>query len=271
MRFSVTFGAVGPGRDPRGLGELARLAEDCGWDAVFLEDYLVYQGDSSQPTYDPWICLAVMATATSTIRLGTTVTPVPRRRPWKLAAEAVALDQLSAGRVILGVGIGDPGDPFLRAVGEQAEPHLLAEKLDESLEIIDALWTGEPVTYAGKHYQLDGVQLTARPIQRPRIPIWVGGNLLVPGVRRRIARWDGSCAYKGSTDDPQQLTPADVRGLLAEVAVARGSTAGFDFKVSGGSPARFAEAGATWWGRWIPPGPLADAHEILRAGPPRTT
>ena len=268
MRFSVTFGAVGQGRDPRGLGELARLAEDCGWDAIFLEDYLVYQGDSSQPTYDPWICLAAMAAATSTIRIGTTVTPVPRRRPWKLAAEAVALDHLSTGRLILGVGIGDPGDPFLRGVGESSEPRVLAEKLDESLEIIVALWTGEPVTYTGKHYQLDGVQLTARPIQRPRIPIWVGGNLLVPAVRRRIVRWDGSCAYKGTTERPQQLTPADVRKLLAEVATDRGSTAGFEFKASGGIPADFADVGATWWGRWIAPGPLSDAHEVLRAGPP---
>jgi alkanesulfonate monooxygenase SsuD/methylene tetrahydromethanopterin reductase-like flavin-dependent oxidoreductase (luciferase family) len=189
------------------------------------------------------------------------VTPVPRRRPWKLAAEAVALDHLSDGRFILGVGIGDPGDPFMRGEGE---PRVLAEKLDESLEIIDALWTGEPVTFAGSHYTLDGVQVNPRPVQRPRIPIWVGGNLLVPAVRRRIARWDGSCAYKGSTDDPQQITPDDVRALLAE---APGET--LDLKVSGGDPAAFAEAGATWWGRWIAPGPVSDAHEILRAGPPR--
>jgi alkanesulfonate monooxygenase SsuD/methylene tetrahydromethanopterin reductase-like flavin-dependent oxidoreductase (luciferase family) len=261
MRFSVTFGAVGAGRDPRGLAELARMAEDCGWDGVFLEDYLVYQGDASEPTYDPWICLAAMATATSTVRLGTTVTPVPRRRPWQLAAEAVALDHLSGGRLVLGVGIGDPGDPFMSGEGE---PRVLAEKLDEALEIIDALWTGEPVTFSGKHYTLDGVQLNPRPVQRPRIPIWVGGNLLVPAVRRRIVRWDGSCAYKGSTDAPQQITPDDVRALLAE---APGET--FDLKVSGGDPAAFAEAGATWWGRWIAPGPVAAAHEILRAGPPR--
>jgi alkanesulfonate monooxygenase SsuD/methylene tetrahydromethanopterin reductase-like flavin-dependent oxidoreductase (luciferase family) len=263
MRFSVTFGAVGVGRDPRGLAELARMAEDCGWDGVFLEDYLVYQGDSSQPTYDPWICLAAMATATSTVRLGTTVTPVPRRRPWQLAAEAVALDHLSAGRLILGVGIGDPGDPFMKGEGE---PRILAEKLDEALEIINALWTGEPVTFSGKHYTLADAQLTARPIQRPRIPIWVGGNLLIPSVRRRIARWDGSTAYKGTTDAPQQLTPTDVRTLLTEAPPRT-----FDVKVSGGNPARFAKAGATWWGRWIPPGPVAEAHKILRAGPPQVT
>src|SRR3954469_11582369 len=94
MKFSVTVGAVGDGRDPRGLAELARAVEDSGWDGLFLEDYLVYQGDASQPTYDPWICLAAIATATVGIRIGTTVTPLPRRRPWKVAAEVVALDHL---------------------------------------------------------------------------------------------------------------------------------------------------------------------------------
>ncbi|TCC20477.1 LLM class flavin-dependent oxidoreductase [Kribbella speibonae] len=256
MKFSVTVGAVGHGRDPRGLAELARVVEDCGWDGMFLEDYLVYQGDTTQPTYDPWICLAGMAMATERIRIGTTVTPLPRRRPWKVAAEAVALDQLSGGRMILGVGIGDPGDPFL----ENYAPRVLAEMLDEGLAIIDGLWTGQPVTFSGKHYSLDNAQLTARPVQTPRIPIWVGGNFLVPAVRRRILRWDGSCAYKGSTDAPQQITPDDVRGLLAERDI--------DVKVSGGDPGAFAEAGAAWWGRWIAPMPVEDTLAIVRQGPP---
>jgi alkanesulfonate monooxygenase SsuD/methylene tetrahydromethanopterin reductase-like flavin-dependent oxidoreductase (luciferase family) len=257
MKFSVTVGAVGAGRDPRGLAELARAVEDSGWNALFLEDYLVYQGDASQPTYDPWICLAAIAVATARIRIGTTVTPLPRRRPWKVAAEAVALDHLSDGRLILGVGIGDPGDPFLPG----QSPKVLAEMLDEGLEVIDRLWTGQPVGFAGKHYRLDDVQLTARPVQEPRIPIWIGGNMLVPAVRRRILRWDGSCAYKGSTDAPQQITPDDVRALLAE----RGD---FDVKVSGGDPGAFAAAGATWWGRWIPPLPVDETVAIVRSGPP---
>ena len=265
MRFSVTFGAVGPGRDPRGLAELARIAEDCGWDGVFLEDYLAYQGDTSEPTYDPWICLAAMAAATSRIKLGTTVTPVPRRRPWKLAAEAVALDHLSGGRLILGVGIGDPGDPFLAGVGEPTDPPVLAEMLDESLEVITALWSGQPVHYAGKHYQVAGAQLTARPVQQPRIPIWVGGNLLVPAVRRRILRWDGSTAYKGPTTAPEKITPDDVRSLVA----ARNEPLDVKVRIGDGDPAAYAEAGATWCGRWIAPGPRRDAEAILRQGPPR--
>lgn len=256
MKFSVTVGAVGAGRDPRGLAELARLVEDSGWDALFLEDYLVYQGDASEPTYDPWICLAAIASATRRIRIGTTVTPLPRRRPWKVAAEVVALDHLSNGRMILGVGIGDPGDPF----PEERDPRVLAEMLDEGLTIIDRLWSGGPVTFHGKHYRLDGAQLTARPVQRPRVPIWVGGNLLVPAVRRRILRWDGSCAYKGSTDAPQQITPDDVRRLRADGVP--------EVKVSGGDPGAFAEAGAAWWGRWIPPGPVEDTQAVVRQGPP---
>ena len=257
MKFSVTVGAVGDGRDPRGLADLAQAVEDAGWDALFLEDYLVYQGDASQPTYDPWICMAAMATATDRIRIGTTVTPLPRRRPWKLAAEAVALDHLSNGRLVLGVGIGDPGDPFMGS----HPPKVLAEMLDEGLTLIDQLWTGQPVNFNGKHYRLENAQLTARPLQEPRIPLWIGGNMLVPAVRRRILRWDGSCAYKGSTDAPQQITPDDVRALLAE----RG---GLDVKVSGGDPAAFAAAGATWWGRWIPPLPADETLAIVRQGPP---
>jgi len=241
------------------MAELAALAEASGWDGMFLEDYLVYQGDASQPTYDPWICMAAMAVATDRIRIGTTVTPLPRRRPWKVAAEAVALDHLSNGRLVLGVGIGDPGDPFVDA----QPPKVLAEMLDEGLELIDQLWTGQLVSFSGNHYRLEGAQLTARPVQEPRIPLWIGGNMLVPAVRRRILRWDGSCAYKGSTDAPQEITPDDVRALHAE----RGGGP-FDVKVSGGDPAAFAEAGATWWGRWIPPLPADETLAIVRHGPP---
>jgi len=134
------------------------------------------------------------------------------------------------------------------------------------LEIISRLWSGQPVHFQGKHYRLDGAQLTARPVQQPRIPIWVGGNLLVPAVRRRILRWDGSCAYKGTPAAPEKVTPDDVRLLLEERAGA--GLGRFDIKVSGGNAAEFAAAGASWWGQWIAPGPRDEAVAILRAGPP---
>jgi alkanesulfonate monooxygenase SsuD/methylene tetrahydromethanopterin reductase-like flavin-dependent oxidoreductase (luciferase family) len=260
----VTLGAVGDGREPAGLAGLAALAEASGWDAVFLEDYLDYQG-MGLATYDPWVCLAAMAAATGRIRLGTTVTPVPRRRPWELAAQAVAVDHLSAGRLILGVGAGDVSDPGFAAVGEPARPRVLAARLDEGLEIISRLWTGSAVHYAGEHYRISGLRLAATPVQRPRIPIWVGGDLRRPGVRRRLTRWDGACVYR-----ERPLDPDDVRDILDLVRRERGGTSGFEVKVSGNPHLvdEFAAAGAAWWGRWIAPGDIAEARQVIAAGPP---
>jgi alkanesulfonate monooxygenase SsuD/methylene tetrahydromethanopterin reductase-like flavin-dependent oxidoreductase (luciferase family) len=124
------------------MAQLAQLAEEAGWDGIHLEDYIVYQGQADTPTYDPWVTLAAMAVATQRVRLGTSVTPVPRRRPWKLASEAVTLDHLSGGRLILGVGSGDLQDPGFGAVSEPTEAKARAGRLDEALAIIDALWRG---------------------------------------------------------------------------------------------------------------------------------
>jgi alkanesulfonate monooxygenase SsuD/methylene tetrahydromethanopterin reductase-like flavin-dependent oxidoreductase (luciferase family) len=272
MQFSVTTGAAGD-LDPRALSELAVVAEQAGWDGFFLEDYLVYQGRPETPTYDPWICLAAMACATTRIRLGTTVTPVPRRRPWKLAAEAVTLDHLSSGRLILGVGGGDPGDPGFCLVGEPTGRRVLAERLDEGLAVLSGLWNGEPLHYQGRHFRVNGLRLAATPVQRPRIPLWVGGDMLVPSVRRRIAQWDGCCAYKGPVeDDHPEITPEDVRGILALVARDRGTSEGFDIRVGGvDDPARvaaLAEAGATWCGQWADVADPDDVRRVVEAGPP---
>ena len=84
MRYALNLPNGGAWSDPRTLGELARLAEESGWDGVFLEDYIVWQSQQDVPTYDPWISLAAMAIQTKHIRLGTNVTPLARRRPWKV-------------------------------------------------------------------------------------------------------------------------------------------------------------------------------------------
>lgn len=266
MRYGVSLGAAGAERDPRALAELAALAEASGWDGMFLEDYLVYQGHEGMPTYDPWVVLAAMAMATTRIRLGTTVTPLTRRRPWKLASEAVTLDHLSRGRLILGVGAGDVGDPGFAATGEVVDPQARAELLDESLDVLVGLWSGEPVRHHGPHHRVDGLRLSPRPIQRPRIPIWIGGDWRVAGVRRRVTRWDGSCAYN-------VVTPQDVRNVLALVQRERGTSEGFDVKVGGRRDQvlirALADAGAAWWNDWMPPGPLAATRRAIAGGPPR--
>src|SRR4051812_7079003 len=147
MRYGLSLPNGGPCADPRTLAEFAALAEDVGFEAVLLEDYLIYQNNFGTPTFDPWVSLAAMATRTRTIRLGTCVTPISRRRIAKLAAETVTLDHLSAGRVILGVGAGDPWDASLRAFGD----HPRASLLDESLEVLVGLWSGEPFSFHGQH------------------------------------------------------------------------------------------------------------------------
>jgi len=267
MRFGVSLGAAGTERHPRALAELAVLAEASGWDGLFLEDYVVYQGRDGTPTYDPWVVLGAMAMATSRIRLGTTVTPLTRRRPWKLASEAVTVDHLSGGRLILGVGAGDTSDPVFAATREATDPHTRAEVLDEGLEVVAGLWSGEPLSYHGRHYTVEGLRLSPRPVQRPRIPIWIGGDWQIAGVRRRVARWDGSCAYNVTT-------PEDVHDVLATVERVRGASAGFDVKVGGEpDPARvraLAAAGATWWNDWMPPAALAATRRAIAAGPLRT-
>lgn len=226
------------------------LAELSGWHGFFLEDYLVYQGRMDTPTYDPWVCLAAMASKTSRIRLGTTVTPVSRRRPWKLAAEAVSVDHISGGRLVLGVGSGDPVGPEFSRVGEPADQRVLAERLDEGLAILAGLWRGQPVHHDGAHYRVDGIRLAATAVQKPRIPIWVGGDMLVPAVRRRIAGWDGCCAYKGPVDeDHPPITPEDVRNILALVEQQRGTKEG-----STSRSAETTRATSLPWPRRAPPG-----------------
>jgi alkanesulfonate monooxygenase SsuD/methylene tetrahydromethanopterin reductase-like flavin-dependent oxidoreductase (luciferase family) len=84
-------------------------SEEEGWDGVFLEEYFTYWG-AQGITYDPWLALTSMALRTRRVSLGTTVTPLPSRLPWKLAREAITLDHLSHGRLILGVGLGDAQD-----------------------------------------------------------------------------------------------------------------------------------------------------------------
>jgi alkanesulfonate monooxygenase SsuD/methylene tetrahydromethanopterin reductase-like flavin-dependent oxidoreductase (luciferase family) len=277
MRYGISFPPAGPCGDPASMAELAAEAEQAGWDGVFLEDYLVYQGEAGLPTYDPWVTLAAMAVATSRVLLGTSVTPLPRRRPWKLASEAVTLDHLSRGRLILGLGSGDTNDQGFSATGEPLKAGVRAELLDEGLEIVTRLWTGEPVSFRGRHFQVDQLRLAPVPVQQPRIPVWIGGDWLRAGVRARVARWDGSCAYRGSPDQEwRDMTPAQV----GEIRAAAGDRPGFDIAVGGRERAEdwdrdrehiraIAAAGATWWGEWVKPGDRQATYDAVRRGPLR--
>ena len=168
--------------DPAGVIGLGVAAEQAGFDGFFLWDHLVF-ADTGQgpPILDPWQILAVVATQTSRIRLGTMITPVPRRRPWQLAKETVTLDRLSGGRVILGVGLGSPPYADFGIFHEPTANRERAALLDEGLEVLAGLWTGERFSYQGTHFTLDPVRFSPVPVQQPRIPVWVGGVLPAAG------------------------------------------------------------------------------------------
>ena len=285
MQYGLCLPNAGSWGDPRTLGELARVAEEAGWDGVFLEDYIVWQGHQGTPTYDPWVILAVMALRTERIRLGTTVTPLPRRRPWKLASETVTLDHLSNGRLILGVGLGDTEseDVSFSHFDEESSLPERASMLDEALDVLTGLWSGEPFSYHGKYYRLNEVTLSPRPVQTPRIPIWVGGGWPLKGPTRRALRWDGSCMYKHTYGGPwEDWTPDDVRSLKALADGQRRASGPFDIIVGGNGRdddrerrralvRSLAEAGATWWLEYIPPdtGELDIVRDRIAGGPLR--
>jgi alkanesulfonate monooxygenase SsuD/methylene tetrahydromethanopterin reductase-like flavin-dependent oxidoreductase (luciferase family) len=284
MQYGVNLPNGGAWGDARTLGELARLAEESGWDGVFLEEYIVWQGHQDVPTSDPWIALAAMAMQTSRVRLGTTITPLTRRRPWKVARETVTLDQLSNGRLILGIGLGDTGHDAASfgSFGEVTDAKERAKMLGEALDVLVGLWSGAPFNYAGKYYRVNQVTLLPRPVQTPRIPIWVGGGFPLKGPTQRALRWDGSCMYKQTSSDWQDWMPDDVRALKALANQTRGTSPPFDIVLGGrhrgddGEKERalirsLAEAGATWWIEYIPPetGGLDAARACITRGPLR--
>jgi alkanesulfonate monooxygenase SsuD/methylene tetrahydromethanopterin reductase-like flavin-dependent oxidoreductase (luciferase family) len=281
MRYAVNMPTGGVCGDARTVAELAAVAEDAGWDGVFLEDYVVYQGHQDWPTCDPWVALAAVAMSTRRIRLGTEVTPLTRRRPWMVAREAVTLDHLSGGRLVLGVGIGDEREPGFGSFGEVVDTRERGRMLDEALAVIAGLWSGEPFTHRGKHYQVGPVTFLPRPLQRPRIPIWVGGAYPHPGAMRRAARWDGSCLYREAPDGgTAHMSPEDVRALAAFARDRRPAGAPFEIVLGGLQRGEdwqlerehvreVAEAGATWWVEWIAPANLETMRACIERGPLR--
>ncbi len=282
MEYGLALPTGGECGDPRFVVELAERAEAVGWDGVFLEDYVCCQGDPAAPTCNTWIVLAGVAARTERIRLGTLVTPLARRRPWNVAREAAGIDQLSEGRMVLGVGLGDTGEAlgtpdasFVR-FGEERDPRTRAEQLDEALEIVAGLWSGQPFSFEGKHFRVEEVTFRPMPVQQPRIPIWIGGGYPNPRPTRRAARWDGSCLYKETHGGPwENMTPDDVRSLRKAacdrpytIAVG-GNGRGEDWEAEREHIRAVAEASADWWMEWVPPGGRGTMRESVERGPLR--
>lgn len=276
MRYAFHVPNFGDCGDPRMLADLAGEAEESGWDGFFVWDHLQWPG--MEPAADPWVALAAAATATESIRLGPLVTPLPRRHPVKLAREAASLDRLSEGRAILGVGNGAPELPEFTAFGDEGDLRRRAAMLEEGLEVIERLWSGEPVSHRGEHYRVE-CEAFAPPTQSPRMPIWVAGSWPVRRPFRRAARWDGVVPIANDVMEGGRITPDDLRQLLAYVAEHREGDRPFDVahfgqtRASGDTAqvAAYADAGATWWIEFAPLWEvgLEGIRRRLQDGPPR--
>jgi alkanesulfonate monooxygenase SsuD/methylene tetrahydromethanopterin reductase-like flavin-dependent oxidoreductase (luciferase family) len=234
--------------NPALVADLAAEAEEAGWHGVFVWDHVRWR-EPVVDVADPWITLTAIATATERVRIGPMVTRLARRRPVKVARETATLDRLSAGRLTLGVGLGnDHAGCELSITGEEADDRRRARMLDESLQILTAAWSGEPVHYRGEHYTVDGMQFLPRPLQQPAVPVWVGGFYGNPAPLRRAARYQGFIAV--NLEDPDQLAEIVAELTALRRAAGTADTQPYDTVVAvepGCDPAPYAAAGATWW------------------------
>jgi alkanesulfonate monooxygenase SsuD/methylene tetrahydromethanopterin reductase-like flavin-dependent oxidoreductase (luciferase family) len=262
VKQAIHLPTVGELADPRVLADLAADAEEHGWDGVFLWDHLLRPDTEPPEVADTWIALAAMASATSMIRLGPMVTPLVRYGPQRLARASVGLDQLSAGRLTLGLGLGHDRWGELRRFGERTDPRERADLLDEGLELLLALWSGGEVHHLGT-YVADGVRFLPMPVQRPRIPLWFAARGDARRPVRRAARYEGLF--------PVDVNPDQLARMLDIVAAERGGLRAFDVAVSippGGDPAPYAARGATWvLCGFQPHDSLKDVQSRVEAGP----
>jgi hypothetical protein len=276
----VKYGFVLPGGDANEQLELAVLADRSGWDGVFVWE--------AAYGVDAWTLLGAMAARTERVKLGTMLTPLPWRRPWKVASQVVTLDQLSNGRAILAVGLGAI-DNFLGNTGEELDRKTRAAMMDEGIDLIKGLWRGERA-YSGHHYQMDlsgrtDLSEVAQPVQA-NIPIWVVGAWPSDKSMTRVLRCDGVLPNVIRDGQPGNVEPDDVRAMLSWLREHGGAGEGFDFVVEGETAPGDAEdatskigplrdAGATWWleTRWQllndREQQLTEVRNRIEAGPPQ--
>ena len=274
MRYGIVVANLREYSDPRVAVRLAQAAEEAGWEAFFVWDHLGFVW--GQPSCDPWVVLPAVAVSTTRLKLGTAITPLARRRPHVVANALTSLDVLSGGRVIFGAGLGGVTEEFT-AFGDPGDAKERAAMLDEGLMILDRLWSGVSARHRGPHYAVGGVSLAPLPLQRPRIPIWIGGEA-APALRR-AARWDGWLAPAASPDGIMAKSPERIAGMVAEIRRHRTTDAPFEVAVDGYSeagdptlPRAYGAAGATWWLESLHGmrGPLDEIMVRVEAGPPET-
>lgn len=277
----MKYGIVLPGGTATEQLEQAILADQTGWDGVFVWE--------AAYGVDAWTLLGAIASRTERVRLGTMLTPLPWRRPWKVASQAVTLDHVSGGRAILAVGLGAV-DKVLGHTGEETDRRRRAELLDEGLDLIANLWNGD-LRFAGQHFTMDltardDLAAVANPVQQPRVPIWVVGAWPRPKSMRRVLRCDGLLPAVMDESGHRDIAPDDIVAIRHWLDEHGGVRPGFDIVMEGETPAGeadraaaivvpWADVGCSWWleTRWqMPhhvPERMRQERERLEAGPPR--
>lgn len=269
----------GKASDVQTLAQLAGEAEEAGWDGFFLWNHLIDEKNRPILVTDPFVALAAIGMSTKRIRIGTTVTPLPRYRPWIVAREMASLDRMTNGRMVLGVGLGFTTGEEYEMFGEPSDLKIRGEKLDEELEIITGLWSGKPFTYNGKYYQVKQTAFKPTPTQKPRIPIWLGGFWPHRRPFRRAAKWDGVIPLKLPVTQPK---PRDIRDISMYIESQRSAQSKFDVAVVGWGTGRnrmrdekkirpYIDAGITWWleSLYGARDSAKDMRSRIRKGPPR--
>ena len=301
MKYAIDIPHFGDCADPRILADLANTSEEAGWHGFFIWDHVALDWPDS--VVDATVALSAIALATNQIRFGAMVTPLPRRRPWKFARETVSLDHLSGGRLNVGVGIGVLDAEF-KNMGEAPDFKTRGEMLDEGLEALTGLWGGKPwdfddtMTYEGQYYTVRDALFWPKPVQTPRIPIWVAGMWPNKAPFRRAAKWDGVVPIHVNYSAGQMLSPGDTQDIVAFIRSQRadsltaartgesfdtaiaGTTTGMSQDQAASHVSEYAAAGATWWledltpihfdWEWgPPPWPMDRMRARIEAGPPK--
>jgi len=269
MHHGIEVVPFGDFSDPRQIVRLAQAAEAAGWEGLWIWDHVLIPYGAA----DPWITLSAVAASTRTIKLCAGVSPLPRYRPHLLARTLAGLDLLSQGRLIFATGLGIA--PDFVPVGEPADDKIRASMLDEGLDLLASYLSGEETTHHGQFYSAEAVRLVPTPVQKPRIPIWIGSGS--KAALRRAARWDGW--IMGTVDEKSRVTrpPEKIAEDVAYILQHRPQTGPFYIAVDGITPAaagslvrEYQQAGATWWFEMLHQmrGTPQELMHRIQAGPP---
>jgi alkanesulfonate monooxygenase SsuD/methylene tetrahydromethanopterin reductase-like flavin-dependent oxidoreductase (luciferase family) len=268
MYHGANLPIIGEFADPALLAGLAVDAEEAGWDGVFVWDTLLFDTQTMPPVLDPWTVLAVIATKTSRVKVGPMVAQLARRPPWDVARQVITLDRLSEGRLILGAALGYAAEADFGHFGLAPDARTRAEKLDESLQIIAGLCSGEPFQHHGRHFTMASTVFQPRPVQ-DQVPVWIGGYWPNKRPMRRAAQWHGAfpapqVVPTGDGFAAIPFAPADVLIVRRYIEQHRSTDGPFDLVISHALPLNdpaaaaeevdsYEQVGVTWIVRdWLP-------------------